>query len=402
MAYRYMAYGADGQELRGLLHVDQEEDAEAILWDRGLTIISLRPVARPLEWARLFPTVLGPRRRDVIIFTQQLANLIESGVSILAALELLSLEVASRPLRSVVREVLEDVQIGQPLSAALERHEHVFPPVYTRMIEVGERTGNLGAVLRQLAGYMEREVSVTQRVRSAMTYPLFVLGLAFAVVAILVNFTLPPLLALYDEFQAELPWITRALLAAADAILAHQTVIFLGLISLILGGFLFSRHPWGKRQIDRFLLRIPIMGRLLLHGNVARVSRTLSTLLSAGLTLPDSMTLARRTVTNAILADAWEAVRQETLQGRGISEPLARLRLFPAMLAQVVRAGEETGTLDAQLLMLADYYEEEVDRSLKTLTTFLEPAMIIFVGVIVAFVAISVILPMYSLLGAIR
>jgi type IV pilus assembly protein PilC len=402
LAYKYTAYAADGRVARGKLNVDNEEDAERILWDRGLTVVEIKPAAADLELARLFPTFFGPKRRDVIIFTQQLANLYESGVAIIPALQLLADESSNKALRSVLRQILDDVRIGTSLSAAMERHELVFPPIYTRMIRVGERTGNLGIILRRLAEYMEKELSTAQKLRSAMMYPAFILVLAFVVVGILINFTLPPLLSLYEEFDANVPTITQILLSVSGFLLRFRFHLFVLIVALILTGYTVIRRPWGRWRLDLLLLRMPILGKINLQGNIARLTRTLATLLQAGLALPESMALTRQTVTNVRLAEGLEKLRYAALQGRGISEPLSKLELFPNMLAQVVRVGEETGTLDSHLITMSDFYDEEVDRSLTNLTTFLEPAMIIFVGVIVAFVAISVIFPMYSLLGAIK
>lgn len=402
MGYRYLAYNDAGVRTRGELNVDTQEAAERLLWERGLTIVELKPSTARIDWAALFPTVLGPKRREVIIFTQQLANLIEAGIPLVGALELLSEEASSRSLRTVLAQVLDDLRIGSPLSDALARHPTVFPPIYMRMIQVGERTGNLAAILRRLATHMEKEVSVMRKVRGALAYPLFVLALAGVVVVILVNFTLPPLLSLYREFDAELPFITQLLLFVTDFFLANQVKLFLFFIALLVLGFFMFNVPWGREKLDALALRLPLIGKVTLQGNVARLSSTLAALLNAGLALPESLALTARTVSNKILADALDVLRNESIQGRGLAAPLAAMEVFPRMLAQIVRVGEETGTLDTHLTTLAGYYEEEVDRSLKTMTTFIEPALIIFVGLIVAFVAISVILPMYSLLSAIQ
>jgi len=222
------------------------------------------------------------------------------------------------------------------------------------------------------------------------------------VVLILLNFTLPPLLALYSEFEAQLPWPTRLVMSASSFFLDYRLYLLLGLVALILGGTIYFRSPYGKKQLAHLALKTPVIGKINTYGNSARFSRTLATLLDAGLQLTESMELTGQTIQNIVLHQEIDELRQETLQGRGIAGPLSQSEYFPKMLAQVVRVGEETGSLDSQLITLAGYYEEEVDRSLQNLTALLEPGMIIFVGIIVAFVAISVILPMYSLLGQIK
>lgn len=402
MPYRYIALENNGNLSRGVLEVESEEAAERVLWGRNLTVVQLTPLRKGVDWQSYFPTFLGPRRTDVIIFSNQLANLIESGIPVVTALELLAEEVSSKPLRAVLEEVVDDVRTGSTLSAAFQRHEYVFPELYCRMIEIGERTGNLDLVLRRVAALMERERSLLQKIRSAVTYPAIVVMLAIVVISILVNFTLPPLTRLYVEFDAQLPWITRALIRIVQFTETYRVHLLVSTLTLILVGFLYFTHPRGRAHYDRFVLGVPVIGRIVLEGSVSRLSRTLATLLNAGLGLPESLELTAQVIHNRTIQSRVEELRQEALQGRGLSEPLARMKVFPGMLAQVIRVGEESGTLDSHLVTLADFYEEDVERLLGSLTTLLEPAMIIFVGLLVAGVAISVILPMYSLLGAIR
>jgi type IV pilus assembly protein PilC len=400
--YRFLALAADGSEQRGWLQVETEAAAERALWERGWTVIQLRASAGGFDLARWFPTFFGPRRRDVIVFSQQMATLVDSGIAIVPALQLLVEESTHRALRQTLRRVLEQVRTGAPFSAALAEHPLVFPDLYTRMVQVGEQTGNIGLILRRLATYFEKEMGVSRRVRDAMAYPAFLLVIAFGVVLLLLNFTLPPLLRLYDEFEATLPWPTRFLMSLTDFVTAYRLPMALGAAVVAVALFVFLRTPVGRRTRDTVLLGLPLMGPVNVQGSVARLSRTLATLLQAGLALPESLELTGRTISNVVLRQSVDDLRREALQGRGLSEPLSRLRWFPRLLAQMVRVGEETGTLDQHLTTLADFYEEEVDRSMKGMTSLLEPAMILFVGGIVGFVAISVVLPMYTLLGSIH
>jgi type IV pilus assembly protein PilC len=400
--YRFLALAADGSEQRGWLQVETEAAAERALWERGWTVIQLRASAGGFDLARWFPTFFGPRRRDVIVFSQQMATLVDSGIAIVPALQLLVEESTHRALRQTLRRVLEQVRTGAPFSAALAEHPLVFPDLYTRMVQVGEQTGNIGLILRRLATYFEKEMGVSRRVRDAMAYPAFLLVIAFGVVLLLLNFTLPPLLRLYDEFEATLPWPTRFLMSLTDFVTAYRLPMALGAAVVAVALFVFLRTPVGRRTRDTVLLGLPLMGPVNVQGSVARLSRTLATLLQAGLALPESLELTGRTISNVVLRQSVDDLRREALQGRGLSEPLGRLRWFPRLLAQMVRVGEETGTLDQHLTTLADFYEEEVDRSMKGMTSLLEPAMILFVGGIVGFVAISVVLPMYTLLGSIH
>lgn len=402
MAYRYLAYDNQGNPSRGLVDVETESAAERALWERNLTIIELVPARRGLDIGKLFPTVLGPKRQDLVIFSQQLANMVESGVGLVPALQLLSQEVSSAPLRRVLASVLEDVQQGSPMSRAMANHELVFPDIYCRMIQVGERTGNIAFVLRELSTYLENELEVSRKIRDAVTYPAFLLLFAIGVVILILNFTLPAMLGLYSEFNAQLPLPTRILISVASFFVTYRVHLFVSVAAVAIISFLYFTQPHGRHQWDAMLLKIPVIGTTVLHGEISRVSRTLATLLQAGVSLPESLQLAGSTVNNSVIAGALETLRRESLQGRGLSEPIMRTGVFPRMLSQMVRVGEETGTLDANLKTLASFYDEEVDRSVKRVTGLLEPGLIIFVGLIVGFVAVSVIMPMYSLLQNIR
>jgi type IV pilus assembly protein PilC len=402
MSFRYIAYNEDGEASQGTLNVEREEVAEQLLWERGLVIADLRPVARGIHLAQLLPTVFGPKPLDVILFSRQLATLIESGVDLIRALRLLAEHVANQSFANTIRQVGEDLRIGTALSEALAKHPLVFPAIYCRMIEVGQRTGNFGVVLRDLATYLEKSQATLRKIQGAMAYPAFVLSLASVVVFIIVNITLPPMMGLFTEFGAELPWTTRLLIAITDFVSGYKLYLLIGIALLALFIFWYVSRPAGRRHWHYLLIKLPLIGPISVEGAVARFSRTMATLLRAGLALPESLDLTKQTINNTIIQEGLERVRQETIQGRGISDPLSANPVFPSMLAYMVRIGEETGTLDGHLATLADFYEGEVDRRVKILTGVLEPALTIFIGIVVGFVAVSVIRPMYGLLQAIR
>jgi len=402
MPYQYLAYDDEGAETRGVLDVESEEAAERILWERDLTIADLKEVRKRLDLTHLFPTIFGPKPRDVILFSRQLATLIDSGVAITSALQLLAEHIANKALREALSEIEEDVRMGTSLSDAMSKHSIAFPRLYCRMVEVGERTGNFGVILRQLVTYMEKAQATATKIRGAMAYPVFVLLLALVVMFIIINVALPPMMGLFDEFGAELPWTTRLLIAVTSFLATYRVQIFVGIAAIVVAITWYTSRPTGRRTRDMLLLRLPILGKIIVQGTVAKFSRTMATLLQAGLPLTEVMELTKQTIDNIIIGEAIEHVRIETLQGRGMSEPLARIEIFPKLLPFMVRVGEETGMLDAHLATLSDFYEEEVDRAIKAMTSMMEPAMTIFVGLIVGFVAVSVIMPMYGLLGSIR
>jgi len=388
--------------VQGVLNVPSEGAAEEALWRSDYIIVSLKPTRPGADFAALMPTFFGVKTRDLIVFSRQLATLLESGITILAGIQMLAEECSSKPLKRALQEVSEDVQEGETLSNALRRHPQTFPPIYSRMIEIGERMGNMEAVLRQLATYMEKREALTRRLRGAMAYPAFVLSLAIGVVFLMINFTLPGIMGLFGEFEMELPITTRILIAVTDFSTTYRTHMVAGAAFLVTAVVLYLRTPIGQRQRDILLLKIPLIGAINIQSNVSQLCHTMSILLRAGLPVAEIMTLIVDTMGNVIIKEAVQRIRTEMLQGHGLSRPIREEKVFPSLLAQMVRVGEETGTLDSNLDTLAVFYEEEADRKINTLTGMMEPALMLFVGGMVGFLAVSVILPMYSLMGSMR
>jgi len=402
MPYRYVAYTRTGERVQGVLNVASESAAEQALWKSDYVIVSLREARPAANLAALMPTFFGVKSRDLIVFSRQLATLIESGITILAGLQMLAEEATSKGLKTALNKVSEDVQEGQTLSDALRKQPYAFPSIYSRMIEIGERMGNMESVLRQVATYMEKRESLTRKLRGAMAYPTFIISLALGVAFLMITFTLPGIMGLFTEFEIELPIATRMLLAITAFSSAHRTQLVSGAGLLIAVVALYLRTPVGRRQKDMLLLKIPVIGNLITQSNMSQFCHTMSILLRAGLPMAEIMNLLVETTGNNILQESVDRVRVEMMQGHGLSQPMRQEKAFPRLLAQMVRVGEETGTLDSNLETLAKFYEEEADRKINTLTSMMEPALMLFVGGMVGFLAVSVIMPMYTMLGAMR
>jgi type IV pilus assembly protein PilC len=275
----------------------------------------------------------------------------------------------------------------------------VFPPLYGRLVELGERTGQIETMLRQIATYMEREEAVIGRVRSAMAYPAFVIALAFVVVGVLMTTALPSLVQLFNEFDGELPITTRILIGTTNFTSSYRMELVLLTGAVILACAWFFQRPEGKRLLDRALLRLPVLKDIVINANAARFSRTLAMLLRAGLPLTEIMELVVKTTDNTVLRGHAERVQQRLLDGEGLAAPMQSTGSYPQMLVQMVAVGEETGTLDGNLEITADFYTREVDQRVDALTGMLTPALTIVIGVVVAFVALSLVMPMYQLVG---
>ncbi|MGA9348543.1 MAG: type II secretion system F family protein [Anaerolineae bacterium] len=402
MPYRYVVYTKTGELVQGTINVTSEAMAEKALWRSDYIIVRLRPMRAGHALAELMPSFFGVKTRDLIVFSRQLATLIESGISILAGLQMLEEQVSSKALKRALQKVIEDVQEGETLSGAMKKHPMAFPSIYSRMIELGERMGNMEAALRQVAAYMEKGEALTSKLKGAMVYPAFILLMAVGVAFLMLTTTLPAMMGLFAEFNTELPLPTRILIAVTDFTTVYRTNIMLGAFLVVILIALYMRTSIGRRQRDLLLLKIPIVGAINVQGNISRLCHTMSILLRAGLPMAEIMDLIVQTMENVIFSQALGRVRTEMMQGHGLSRPISQEKIFPSLLAQMVRVGEETGALDSNLETLAVFYEEEADRKIKVLTGMMEPLLMLFVGGMVGFLAVAVIMPMYTLMGGMR
>ena len=401
MIYKYVAFAPSGEQVKGSVDAASEEIAERTLWDWHYKVVLIRPAKTRPTLDKLIPTLFGVKPREVINFSRHLATLVESGIALLSAIELLQGQ-SKGPFARVLGEIARDLKNGSPFSAAIAQHKTIFPPIYSRLMEVGERTGNLEEVLRRVASHIEKEQAIIKRVRGAMAYPGFMILLAVVVISILVTTALPPLVSLFDEFDTALPLPTRILIGVstfATAFKIHMLVAVIAVAGVITW---YVRQPSGRRQLDHVFVRLPLIGAINIQSNVSRFSRTMAMLLRAGLPLSDIMELVLQTTQNQVIRDELADVREELMRGEGLAKPFARSKLFPSMLSQVVSVGEETGALDTNLDTLAEFYAAEVDERVGALTSMVQPAMTLGIGLIVAFIAISIIMPMYSIMGHIQ
>lgn len=400
MAFRYVALTSAGEQVEGSIDAPSEEAAEQRLWEAGYRVIRLRE-AWTLELDRFLPTVFGVKPRTLITFSRQLATLVESGVALVQALEILQRQQRGR-MAAVIADLAAAIKQGSSFSEAVGRQGAVFPCIYGHMIAVGERTGSLETVLRQIAEHMEREEALLKRIRGALAYPAFIVVLSVAVVGILTTVALPPLITLFDEFDSGLPLPTRILLTASSFLTSYGVYLGVGGLAVAIAGAFYIQQPSGRRQFDALLVRAPIIGEVTVMSNTARLSRTMSMLLRAGLPLSEIMALVLRTTGNRVYRERLNDVAAALLRGEGLSRPLASTGLFPLLMVQMVEVGEETGTLDANLETMGEFYANEVDERLAVLTSMIQPALTLAMGALVAFIAISIIMPMYDIMQSIR
>ena len=403
MAYHFTAYTVDKRIVQGTIDATSEITAEEALYRVGYhRILNLREVQPRPSLEKLMPTLFGVRTQDVIDFSRQLATLIESGVTILNALQLLQSQASRAALKKTISGLMVELQGGSSLSQALSKYPQAFSYTYCQVIKASEQAGDLEVGLRQIAGYMEKQAVTRGRVRRALAYPVLVLLIASGVFALLITVALPPLVGLFNSLGAELPWMTRLLIATAGFLTTYKLYLLEGLLILTILIFSFMRLPAVKLTIDRLMLKIPLIGTINIQRNMCQFCQTTAMLLRAGLLLPQIMNVVILTVGNRIVRQALREVRDKLVQGQGLSQPMAAIDLFPRLAVEMVVVGEKTGNLESNLATVADFYEQSVDRKINTLISMIEPTLTILVGLVVVFIALSMITPLYSILGSIR
>ena len=366
-------------------------------------MVSLRPDRG--GWHAIYrelPTFFAVGASDLILFSRQLATFLKVGVPITDAIRLLRSGTRSGAFKSALDDVNGDLDDGESFSVAISHHPNIFNELYVDMVRAAEYSGNLDKVLLQVATYLQRQDTAMKKLRSAMIYPAIILTLAFVVCAVLIVFVLPNFVSLFREFHADLPLPTRVLIAAGAFAQAWRVQIVIGAAVLGVAVFLFLQSRPGRVAWDHTLIRLPVIGTIVVFAIIERFTRTLSTMLRAGIPISQTFDVAIASAGNIRYRHGLESVRNRMSSGDGFSEPLAATGLFPPMVIRMVRVGEETGTLDQSLEQIADFLAEEMDYKVRNMIALMEPSLVIAVGGAVGFVAVSVILPMYGLLRAVH
>ncbi|MCH8847481.1 MAG: type II secretion system F family protein [Chloroflexi bacterium] len=400
VSYHYEAVNERGRRTKGSVSATSEIAAQNVLADRGLTEIALKPIASTFSLEGAIPSMFGVKPVQIVAFSRQLATLLTAGVSLLPALQLLAQQRENAaPLRRILTHITSDLSMGTTMAHALSKHPQAFNEVYRRSIDVGERTGRLEDVLRDLAEHMEKQAAFAKKVSGAMTYPTIIMVVGIIVVIILLVVVLPPLSDLFTAFDAELPAPTRIMMAISDGFINYALYIFGGAGLLTVAIIAYLRTDGGQKAKDRIIMRIPLTGAPVLMGEIARLGRTMSLMLSAGLSLQEVMELMPQTTTNSVFREALEQVKRRLFLGQGLAYPMAANPLFPPLMLQMVRVGEESNTLDSTMRVVADFFEEQAEQRTAALVAMITPVSTIILAGMVGFVALSVIMPMYSLTG---
>lgn len=403
--FQYIARDGRGTPANGFVNAASIDEAGRMLRGEGKFVVRLTPVREADAQAAhaVAPSAnsggimgTGIRRGEVILFAQQLAVMLETGVPISEALECCSSQSANPRFRAVLKEVTDHVQGGGELSLALRRHPRVFPVVMTSLIRASEVSGTMGVMLDRVARYMAREQHTLKQARGAMAYPLFMVAMALGVTAFLLAFVLPRFAAIYESRQQVLPAPTRLLMAISWGMTEFWYIWGPALVVAVVGSVLLSRTPAGRRFFDFLKLRTPVMGRVYTQLYIARAARTMGTMINAGVPMLEMVPVVKRVTNNIYFEELWDEVDERLRQGSQLSDPLFASDLIPRSISQMIFSGEKSGRLGQVLTRVADFTEEEFELSIKTATQFIEPVMIGVMGAIIGFVAISLLLPIFS------
>jgi type IV pilus assembly protein PilC len=401
-AYAYSAINADGLELTGEVHAPDVDAAREQLRVRGLLPDRLDEMpASGEEGVRTVFKKIKPKTLQ--IFSRQFATMIEAGLNVVSSLVILESQTDDAYFGLVIREIRADVEGGLLLSEALARHPKIFSRLYVAMVEAGEAAGILDQVLDRVAYQIEKETQIRRRVKGAMMYPMMVLIFATLVLIGLLMFLVPVFVKIFAQLHGQLPTLTQWVVAASDQLRHHWYIIFPVFFGLIWGVRRAKRTEPGRQLWDRTKLKIPMkIGDVVLKVTMARFSRTLSTLVAAGVDIIKALEITGQTAGNWVVEEALAGVRAKVHQGVPIAQPLIENDVFPPMVSQMVKIGEETGELEKMLSKIADFYEDEVDSAIASLTAIIEPLMMIGVGAMVGVIIISMYLPMFKLLSLVK
>jgi len=351
-------------------------------------------------WRRQYGRTVTP---DVVMsFSRQMSSFVEAGISVLEALEIVGEESGDAEMRKVVQQMHATLQRGGSFSEAVAAHPSVFPPYYRAMVRSAEFTGRLDEVLEQLAIYLDRDMMAKRQVRSALTYPTVVLAVTVVAMVVMSVFVLPKFAGMYRSLGAELPLPTRLLLSSTDFLTGNLPFLVAGGLAMLIAAFALIGGAHGKRRRDRLLMRLPVVGPLFHMISLERFCRVLAALAKSGVPLPDAIEMSAVSTNNTVFIGRMQAVRDTLIRGGGLAAPIVESEMFPLAARQMIRVGEKTGTLAIQLAKAAAYYEREVTFHMKKATELFQPAVIMFVGGLVGFVAIAQVSAMYSVFGQIQ
>lgn len=394
----YLWTGKDrsGKSQKGEIEADNLPLARQMVIRKGITIKNVKLKPKAIE--DYLPALAGKvKDKDKVIFVRQFATMIDAGLPLVQCLEILQEQQENANFKRVIRQIKKSVEEGSTLSDAIKAHPKVFDNLFHNLVAAGEVGGILDVILNRLAAYIEKMAKLKKKVKSALTYPAIVVSIAVIVVAVILIFVIPVFSKLFTDAGVKLPAMTLIVMNLSDFVKRYIHWIVLGLVLVVIGLRRIGKTPRGRDLYDRMYLRSPVFGILLRKIAVARFTRTLGTMLSSGVPILDGLEVVASTAGNTVVEKAIRAARTSISEGRPVAEPLEETQVFPPMVTQMIAVGEATGALDNMLGKIADFYDEEVDTAVGSLTSMLEPLLILFLGVTIGFLLVAMYLPIFQL-----
>lgn len=401
--FAYVGRNRSGAVKRGELTAKTRDEAVDQLRKQNVVITSLDEKQGKAGGFKI-SLGTGLTDKDLVVFTRQFGTMINAGLPLVQCLEILSTQSENKVLRESIAEVKTHVEAGSTFSDALRRHPKVFDDLYVNMVHAGEVGGLLDTILTRLAKHIEKAMKLKGQIKSAMVYPSAIIGVAVIVISVLMIWVIPIFAKMFTELsggKVGLPGPTQIVIDVSNLFQSYWYVMGGAIIGFVFGIKKYYKTTQGRMNIDRFLLKVPIVGDLIRKASVAKFTRTLGTLLSSGVPLLEGLSICAKTSGNKVIEEVLMNARVSISGGKTIAEPLAKSEVFPKMVTHMIAVGESTGALDTMLGKIADFYEDEVDQAVASLTSLLEPMMMVFLGVVIGFIVIAMYLPIFQMASAI-
>ena len=398
--FEYTARTLKGDLVREKIDLPSKDDVVAHLRKNKMIVVQVNAAPKQVNLGGMFGG--GIKTRDVVIFTRQFATMINSGLPLVQALDILAQQTENKKLADVTRQVVYDVESGHTLADALRKHPKAFTDLYVNMVAAGEAGGILDTILNRLAQFLEKNDAIVRKVKGAMIYPAVIFSVAAIAVAVLLIFVIPTFQNMFASVNLQLPLPTRIVIGMSQILLHYWWAIIGAIGFAVFGVNRYYKSADGKLRIDTLMLKAPVLGDLLRKSAVSRFTRTLGTLISSGVSILDGLEITARTAGNMVIHNAVMESRASIAGGETISAPLQKSKVFPPMVISMIAVGEQTGGLDEMLSKIADFYDEEVDAAVSALLSLMEPIMIVVLGVIVGGMVVAMYLPIFDMVNAVQ
>ncbi|HBI24913.1 MAG TPA: pilus assembly protein PilC [Nitrospiraceae bacterium] len=389
----------DGKKQKGELTANSKDDVISTLRKQNIMVTSVASRAKKLSINLSLGS--GVTDKDIVVFTRQFATMIDAGLPLIQCLDILAKQTENKRFASAINDIRQNVESGSTYADALKKHPRIFNDLYANMVAAGELGGILDTILNRLSKYIEKSMKLKRQVRAALVYPSTIVAVAIVVIVVLLVWVIPIFAKMFMDFGGVLPLPTRIVIGASN-FMANNIIYIAGAAgALVFGLHRYYKTQNGRRTIDRLVLVLPIFGMLMRKIAVAKFTRTLGTLISSGVPILDGLDIVAKTSGNKIVEEALYETKRSISEGKTLAEPLEQTKVFPPMVVQMIAVGETTGALDAMLSKIADFYDEEVDSTVGSLTALLEPMLMIFLGVVIGAIVIAMYLPIFKLAGSI-